>query len=1095
MNRPTTLSPLGRLLCTSLLAPLLLFVAGSDDCTNQQDLDGDGWSVLAGDCNDENPDIHPDAAEVCDLVDNDCDGEIDEGVVVESFPDSDADGFGNDTMASAGCEVPDGFVLTPGDCDDENPEVNPEADEVCDFVDNDCNGEIDDGVVVISFPDSDADGFGNDAMASAGCEVPDGFVLTPGDCDDENPDIHPDAEETCDHIDNDCDGTVDDGLERFAWFLDADADGFGDDTIGIEDCLPPDGYVLDPGDCNDQDPAIHPGALDVCDAADNDCDGQVDEDEPPPAWFQDVDGDGFGSPDASVVACQPPEGYVADASDCNDRDPEINPAAAEVCDRSDNNCDGLVDEGFDTTAYYPDADGDGFGTEENPVESCMPLEGYTPAAGDCNDADAAVFPGAPEACDHQDDDCDGEIDEGLETLMAYLDADGDGFGDPATAVEDCAVPDGYVLDGSDCDDTDPRNAPGLEEVCDFQDNNCDGLVDEGDAAPSSWFPDADGDGFGVPDDPVVDCSQPEGYAPNDTDCDDADPQANPEAEEVCDQIDNDCDGLVDEGDAAPSSWFPDADGDGFGVPDESPIVACEGPEGFADNPDDCNDEDATVNPAADELCDGIDNDCDQRLDEDFVTEQIEPPAENLPLYPDLDGDGFGSNAPLEPCSATDRWVAARGDCNDSDPSIHPGAEDIPGDGLDQDCGGSPDPDPYVGFGPDPAPSIQEALDQAADHAVIWVGAGVYLEANIHFPGKPVTLAAVEAFTGTTIDAQGQGPIFLFDADETQETVVDGFLVTGGSADVGGGISIQSASPTLRHLRVAGNAAEQGGGIYVLAGSPLIEHCRITDNEAVRGGGLFFQGSSGTVRNSVIDANRAVDGAGVSLVFGADLFFNTVVQNNVAENNGGGFLILGRRPLLNTLLVSNNVALEGSGIFVDDASPTIAYSVVEGNEAGNQAALMLVGSQCRPTIYNNVLAYNLGGNLGLQEAEEPPAPSLFNNDLFNPEGQPNHNVADLDPSNLEVEPGFLVYDTDGHPLDFHLALDSPLVDAGKQNFLDVDQSRSDIGMFAGAYGGDWDTDADGVPNYFWPGDLEDAPEGFDPADYDCHDDDPLVTTCP
>lgn len=165
------------------------------------------------DCDDSNPNIHPFTMELCDDIDNNCDGQIDEGF--------DADG--------------DGVKICEGDCDDNEPNVFPGNTEICgDGIDNNCDGQIDEGCN----PDLDGDG----------------FSVAQGDCDDSDASISPDALEVCDNLDNNCDGSIDEGF---------DIDG--------------DGYTICNGDCDDNDAAIFPGNTEVCDGLDNNCDGQIDE--------------------------------------------------------------------------------------------------------------------------------------------------------------------------------------------------------------------------------------------------------------------------------------------------------------------------------------------------------------------------------------------------------------------------------------------------------------------------------------------------------------------------------------------------------------------------------------------------------------------------------------------------------------------------------------------------------------------------------------------------------------------------------------------------------------------------------------------------
>lgn len=178
-----------------------------------------------------------------------------------------------------------------------------------------------------------------------------------------------------------------------------------------------------------------------------------------------------------------------------------------------------------------DADGDGF---------CL---------DDCAPDDPAVYPTATEVCNEVDDNCDGTVDEGV-TVASWADADGDTFGDPGARTDACDVPAGNVTDDSDCDDLDSAVHPSATELCNERDDDCDSLVDE-DLA-STWYADADGDGYGDPAAPVTACSSA-GLSAVGTDCDDGAATTFPGADEPCDDVDNDCDGVIDDGaDACPA---------------------------------------------------------------------------------------------------------------------------------------------------------------------------------------------------------------------------------------------------------------------------------------------------------------------------------------------------------------------------------------------------------------------------------------------------------------------------------------------------------------------------------------------------------------
>ncbi|MFN3940501.1 MAG: MopE-related protein, partial [Chitinophagales bacterium] len=158
------------------------------------------------------------------------------------------------------------------------------------------------------------------------------------------------ATEVCDGLDNNCDGFIDEGFVTVTYYADVDSDGFGNSDVSIVTaCDAPVGYVLIGGDCNDTLSAIHPDAIEICDGLDNNCDGFIDEGFVTVTYYADVDSDGFGNSDVSIVtACDAPVGYVLIGGDCNDTLSAIHPDAIEICDGLDNNCDGFIDEGFVT---------------------------------------------------------------------------------------------------------------------------------------------------------------------------------------------------------------------------------------------------------------------------------------------------------------------------------------------------------------------------------------------------------------------------------------------------------------------------------------------------------------------------------------------------------------------------------------------------------------------------------------------------------------------------------------------------------------------------------------------------------------------------
>ncbi len=271
------------------------------------------------------------------------------------------------------------------------------------------------------------------------------------------------------------------------WYQDSDGDGYGNPNISQDAATQPAGYVADNTDCDDNNADVNPGATEVCNGIDDNCDGQIDEGVTL-TFYADNDGDGYGDAASSIVACSAPAGYVADNTDCDDNNADVNPGATEVCNGIDDNCDGQIDEGV-TTTYYADIDGDGYGDAASSVVACSAPAGYVTNNTDCDDNNADVNPGATEVCNGIDDNCDGQIDEGVTTTY-YADIDGDGYGDPNSAIEACSLPAGYVTNDLDCNDDDADINPEATEVCgNFVDDNCDGQIDEGCCTLEASLPD------------------------------------------------------------------------------------------------------------------------------------------------------------------------------------------------------------------------------------------------------------------------------------------------------------------------------------------------------------------------------------------------------------------------------------------------------------------------------------------------------------------------------------------------------------------------------------------------------------------------------
>jgi uncharacterized protein (TIGR03382 family) len=649
-----------------------------------------GYVADDTDCDDNDDNNYPTNIEICDGQDNDCDFLVDDADTNISgtttwYLDDDGDAHGDAVETQDTCIQPAGYVANDTDCDDSDDNNYPTNSEICDLQDNDCDTLIDDldpGIAGqgLWYHDTDADNYGDLNSTTYECSQPAGYVANNTDCDDNDQTINPAATEICDGIDNNCDGNIDEGL-LISFYEDKDSDGYGETLAVVDECTQPANYVPLSGDCDDINASVYPGAPELCDGIDNDCDGAIDEGVPP-TWYLDNDGDGYGQNNIAQTVCVQPTGYVLRPDDCDDLDPNNYPTNTEVCDLQDNNCDTVIDEGV-TAFFYEDWDGDSYGNDAVFVDECTAPTGYVSDDTDCDDANNVVYPGAPEICDGLDNNCDTLIDEGVLTSY-YLDADADGSGDIATEVQECSQPTDYVITNTDCDDNDPNNFPANREYCDGQDNDCDNLIDDADTDvfdQLTWYIDADSDSYGDAANSVLACDQPTNGLVNDTDCDDAEATTYPGADELCDGVDNDCNGVVDDEYAIDAqTWYTDADEDSFGDAADSTLACNQPADGVADDTD-CDDTEDTTFPGADELCDGVDNDCNGVVDDAYAIDA-------QTWYADADSDGYGdANVFEDACDQPTDHVLDDTDCDDTDGDVYPGATEVPYDGIDNDCDG------------------------------------------------------------------------------------------------------------------------------------------------------------------------------------------------------------------------------------------------------------------------------------------------------------------------------------------------------------------------------------------------------------------------
>ncbi|GDX79275.1 hypothetical protein LBMAG42_10860 [Deltaproteobacteria bacterium] len=546
---------------------------------------------------------------------------------------------------------------------------------------------------------------------------------------------------------------------------------------------------------------------------------------------------------------------------------------------------------------YLDEDRDGHGTEASGTEvaanKCPGTRGWAVERGDCDDANAVMNTDEVEVCDGFDNNCDGEVDDGLLFVAYYLDADGDGFGVNSTIEMVCSPLEGYVTSKGDCDDTDARRGPGFVEVCDGVDNDCDGRIDEGLLVTTAR--DFDGDGYGDPGLTEELCTVPAGYG-EPSDCDDGDPAVYPGAPEDCENgIDEGCRGF-DETD----TMYPDNDSDGYGVTELGQPACPERPD-WSLRDGDCDDNNSAISPGKGEVCpDGIDNDCDGTID-------------GVDQWQDRDKDGAGDPASFKnACSLSSGWTTNDFDCNDSSSAA---PRYVATTGVAGATGTAADPYPTIAAGltggsaclvlaPGTyAESLQPThdvelwgageLDEtvlAGDGGVCAGGDWTACRATLAVSGVDVTLMDLTVQGGT-----GRGSV------TTEPGFEDQFVC-------GGGVYIDSGSVTMERVVVqaavlpetetgttsAGDAyslTSGGGGLCALGGDVQLTDTVFDGNSAELGGGVYFDGGGSLVARRVAFTENAATQGGAAWLGEGSMRFNQVrAWCNGATAGGGAYFV-------------------------------------------------------------------------------------------------------------------------------------------------------------------------------------------------------------
>ncbi|UJR81726.1 MopE-related protein [Sandaracinus amylolyticus] len=448
----------------------------------------EGWASNTLDCDDARAGVSPASPEVCNDLDDDCDGTTDEGLRRVYHLDGDGDGFGGAAnTAGATCGPPSAsYVERRGDCDDARASASPVGIESCNGADDDCDGRTDEGVLRTFHRDQDGDGVGG-ATTSTGCTAPSGYVTLGGDCADTDAARHPGRHDSCNAIDDDCDGATDpgctctDGARRDCGTGPGGGapTNVGECAIGSQICVGG-SWGSCVGDVS--------SSAEVCDGLDQDCDGRTDEGTVVTTCLGDGDGDGYGA-GAATRQCRDatrasagycPPGWTTTGGDCNDANASARPMATESCNAIDDDCDTTIDESTIATGCFPDADADTYGIGSATAQcrdatrsahGFCPL-GYTNRGGDCNDSSSAIRPGATEACNGRDDDCDAAADDGAGMICA-LGTVRAGTG----AYGSCgSVAGTYACNAGCTSETFTPSPP--SETCNGSDDDCDGAIDD-----------------------------------------------------------------------------------------------------------------------------------------------------------------------------------------------------------------------------------------------------------------------------------------------------------------------------------------------------------------------------------------------------------------------------------------------------------------------------------------------------------------------------------------------------------------------------------------------------------------------------------------
>lgn len=481
-------------------------------------------------------------------------------------------------------------------------------------------------------------------------------------------------------------------------------------------------------------------------------------------------------------------------------------------------------------------------------------------------------------------------------------------------------------------------------------------------APDAWYDGVDSDCEGN-----SDFDQDNDRFDRGEDCDDLDPDIHPFADELCNDVDEDCDGEMDEDpvDGIEVHW--DNDGDGFGAVDSPTLRVCTYGGPYAASDDDCDDTNPDAFPDNPEVCDRADNDCDGEPDDNIS-----------PWFPDYDGDGHGSPYayPVYQCfSAPPGYVAINDDCDEGNASVFPGAPPVPCDGMDNDCDFSTTEPPLVRLDGVPVADLATAIANATDGADIEVCDGTYAVEELVID-KPLTLRGVGFWGAVALDGQGLGPVVS--VRTTAPVVIQDLEIRNGAGPQGGGLYVaDGADVDARGLWIHDNRADEGGGVWLGEDALLtLEFSSVELNEAQDASGGARVGARSTLEllYSGIYGNTAPSCGGGALAEDATLTsgssFGSVDGNTAATGHGGG-LCVRSGVALDRIWMFGNVAATDGGALWADGPVTLDEAFLLFNTASERGgAIRLEDGAEASSIAGSWLGFNVAAAGGALSTSSP-----------------------------------------------------------------------------------------------------------------------------